>query len=228
MKDARLLLMALVTAACLMVFTGCTDAVTTQPSDVAGEALTSGYEPTADLIIPSDIYDGSVENEVRVKENPRDFRDKNDDRRPRFLHGPFDRLLRALKLTEEQKGQVGEFLAAHKECVGAAMQVLRDHVSTIMEEANQARADVIEKLRAGEITREEARAAIREINQRAREALKNSDVIARVREMLKACDEEFIEKLKGILTPEQLEILQRWLDHRGSGDPTGPTDGRRG
>lgn len=235
MKDARYLIWAAALSLVLMISTGCTETSTTSPEDDGLALYSSSTESSDGLLLPMNVEDATLDNAMMVSSNANDFcdnaggevRDNGRDRKPH--PGPFDRLLRALKLTTEQQAQVREFLAAHKECVSSAMQVMREATSEIIEGANAARQEVLAKLQAGEITREEARAAIREINQRAREAIKNSDVVARVREMLKSCDEEFIAKLKQILTEDQLALLDRWLNSRGNGggNPTGSGE-RRG
>lgn len=238
MKDLRLLFVAAATAFALLIVTGCTDSVTT-PADDPSDMFSGVNANSTDLVLPVQLEDCTLETDLSVVPSPyadaiqegdRSADDHRDGDRVgrRHIPGPFDRLLRALNLTDEQKEHVGELLKKHHDCVGEALSVLREHVKTIVDGANEARHEVIAKLRAGEITREEARAAIREINARARQAIKDSNIIARVREMLKACDQEFVDALKGMLTPEQLEILQRWLDHRGGGNPGGPGTGSRG
>lgn len=239
MKDLRLLAIAAVAAFLMIVVTGCTEN-TTAPADDPLNGLYAQPSATDQLVLPVEMQDATIETDALLV--PNEYADaieaeavRGDNRRPSDhmnnprLPGAFHRLLGALNLTDEQAEKVQELLGKHHECVASALSVLREHVKTILDGVKEARHEVLAKLQAGEITREEARAAIREINARARQALKDSNVIARVREMLKACDQEFIEALKGILTPDQLEILQRWLDHRGNpGDPTGPGTGRRG
>lgn len=238
MKDLRLLFLAAAAAFVLIVATGCTDNATTPAVDPM-DLLYTQPSSTTDLVLPVDVVDATLDADMTMVADQytldqQAYGVQGDDRHPDDRGGrgrfpkPFDRLLHALQLTPEQADQVKELLQKHHDCVGEAMSVLREHVKTILDGANVARHEVLDKLRAGEITRDEARTAIREINARARQALKDSNIIARVREMLKACDQEFIEGLKTILTPEQLEILQRWIDHRDGGNPGGPGTGRRG
>ncbi len=220
MKDARFLFAAVATAMAVLVLTSCSDVATTEPEDNGSALYVDATTTTADLVaMPVEFEDASIENAVRVKPHPSDSV-KPNVRDAKVPH-PFARLLAALDLTAEQREQVAGFLETHKACVSEAMQLLREYASTIIEEAKAARAEVLAKLEAGEITREEAVEAIRAINARARAALKNSEVFTRIREMIKACDEEFLRSLASILNEEQMAILQRYLNHRNGNPPVG-------
>lgn len=85
-----------------------------------------------------------------------------------------------------------------------------------MENARAARKEILAKVESGEMTREEARAAIRALNERLRNALKESGIRERVREMMKSCDDTFLRALAQILTEEQRAILDRYLASRPS------------
>ncbi|RPI68287.1 MAG: hypothetical protein EHM43_05350 [Ignavibacteriae bacterium] len=164
------------------------------------------------LAQPADFYDATVEQEMREKPEDR----RGDNRRgPAVVH-PFGRLLNALKLTEEQRTQVAELLKNHKACAGEALAIMKENNKAIMEKARAARAEIIAQVEAGTMTKEDARAAIRALNERVRNALRNSDLRERVREMLKSCDAEFLRALRQILTEEQVIIFDRWLASRPS------------
>lgn len=232
MKDLRLVVVAIAASLVVMLATGCTEQTSTSPQNVTSAVTVPEFEASATMLLPVEVSDATIENEVRVRPNPNDDRGTDNNqpgKRWGVQRGPFDRLLKALNLTDDQKAAVGDILHKHHDCVDAAMQTLREHVKTIVDSANAARRDVLAKLRAGEITRDEARAAMKSITERVRTALRNGNIVQRIHEMLKACDDEFVSNLKGILTPEQLDILQRWLDHQGPGHPPGPgSDSTRG
>lgn len=143
--------------------------------------------------------------------------DRSDSARPRSDSAhphPYARLLTALNLTEEQRPAVAALLQAHKDCITAALEVHRAAMDALLSEAKAQRESIKAQLDAGEITREEARAALRRLNARVREAIKNSGVREEVRAMMKNCDDEFIAGLSQILTEEQKAILDRWLASR--------------
>ena len=50
----------------------------------------------------------------------------------RGMRSPFDRLLAALNLTEEQKAQVATLQEAHKACATAALEALRAHAEAVL------------------------------------------------------------------------------------------------
>lgn len=164
------------------------------------------------LAQPADFYDATVEQEMREKPDDR----RGDNRRgPAVVH-PFGRLLNALNLTEEQRTQVAELLRKHKACADEALAIMKQNNQAIMEKARAARAEILAQVEAGTMTREDARAAIRALNERVRNALRNNDLRERVREMLKSCDAEFLRALRQILTEEQVVIFDRWLASRPS------------
>jgi hypothetical protein len=228
MKDARFLIVAMSLALSLVILTGCDQMTPTAPADETSSMLISNPQSSADMFMTDvQVEDATLENEVRVKPNPND---RGGERPEVGRPGPFDRLLKALSLTSDQALKVRVLLDEHKKCVEAALLVFKESNASIIEAANAARKDVLAQLEAGEITREEARAAIRSINESARAAIKNNPVTARVREMLKACDEEFLRQLASLLTDEQMAILKRYLDSRSNGGGTGngPVGGRQG
>lgn len=162
------------------------------------------------LAQPADFQDATLEQEMRERPDPRGGDDK---RGPKVRH-PFGRLLNALNLTEEQRTQVAELLKNHKACADEALAVLREATKTIMDQAKADRDAIIEQVKAGQMEKDEARAAIREINKAAREAIKNLPERESVKEMLKSCDDEFLNALRSILTEEQIAILDRFLASR--------------
>jgi hypothetical protein len=90
---------------------------------------------------------------------------------------------------------------------------------------------------AGEITKDEARALIREINAAAREALKSNPERAAAQAALQACRDAFVAGLRALLTPDQIVILDQWIaapgafghgkDGKGKGDRDGKGKGDR-
>lgn len=138
---------------------------------------------------------------------------------------PFGRLMAALNLSEEQTASVQALMDAHRTCLQAAMEVHRAAMDELLADAKAQRESIKAQLEAGEITREEARAALRELNASVREAIKTSGLREQAREMMKACDDEFYAGLSEILTDDQKVILERWLA-RGSGRGPGRGPGR--
>ncbi|NQW30827.1 MAG: hypothetical protein HQ472_09990 [Ignavibacteria bacterium] len=199
--------------------TGCSSQATVAPDN--GNAITGTYN-TFDLMgYPVDFYDGTVD--VPMMERPDPNTDKGSDHRK--MRTPFADLLRHLKLSDDQVTAVKEIAAKHSDCVHSAINALRASGREIIAAARAERQAIIDKAHAGEITREEAAAAIHELNKRTREALKNGANRERVREIIKGCDDEFLASLGSILTEEQAQILRDWMAKRadrGTGKDHGP------
>lgn len=177
---------------------GCSEA-TSPAADMPGSLMNVTIpSPAMDEGI---FYEGSLDEPMAVERPGTDMN-----------RVPFGDLLRALKLTPRQQGAVKGLLAAHEDCMKAAMSALRESERAILAPFNEQRNAVREKVKNGEMTREEARTALADINKAAREALRaNADARKAAGEAAKKCREDFMNALRGILSPEQLPVLERWL-----------------
>jgi len=63
-------------------------------------------------------------------------------------------------------------------------------------------------LKAGTITREEANAKVKALNERMKNATQEAE--AKVRAAVKECMDRFFSRLESILTPEQLALWNEW------------------
>ena len=190
----------------------------TGPSDPM--AITMELPTTFELNgAPVEFTDATLETPMAVEARP------DKDKRVR---SPFDRLLAALNLNDEQKAQVAALQEAHKACATAALEALRAAERAVLDAA-KARVEAVKaEVAAGTKTKEEARAAIREINKATREAIKNLPERAAAREAMKACDEAFLNGLRRILTPDQVVILERFLAERAARGDRKTDDGGKG
>lgn len=160
-------------------------------------------------------------------------RGKNDSVRKDTTNKPrptiFGDLIVKLNLTPEQKPLVEKLLIEHKSCVDACVKGLKDAEREIMMNARTEEAKIKELLKKGEITGEQARRELRQLREATQTKLKALPK-EKVRECVKSCDDQFIAKLKEILTPEQKIILENWLisrEKRGTG-PTKDTTNTKG
>jgi len=201
-----------------LALSACSDANVSPAVDNSGTEEMSTY---ALVSAPLEFDDATIDQPVKERPNP-----NLDPRGPKPMPHPFARLLKALNLTEDQALQVRTFLQEHDDCVRAAMNAMHEQQRAIIERAKAARQEVLDALKAGEITREEAKAKIHAINQAAREALKNATNRAAVKEAIKACDAAFLRQLASILTEEQMAILKRYLEGKPA-DGGGSTGGRK-
>lgn len=176
-----------------------------------------GTEPTETAPLyaisnPNEIVETNQENPQSV-ETPR----KPDVKKP--APSIFGDLIQKLNLTPEQKPIVESLLKEHRVCVESCVKGLKDAERQILMNARTEEAKIKELLKKGEITGEQARRELRQLRERTNAQLKELPK-GKVRECIKSCDDQFIAKLKEILTTEQKIILEKWVVSRGKRGPT--------
>ena len=133
---------------------------------------------------------------------------------------PWQSVLPCLKLTPEQSAKLREFSKAQIDCERAAREQFRSVIEPLRK-AQQAEMDAIRAdLRAGKITREEAAAKSRALNERMRAATQAAE--AQVRAAVKACMDTFFASFESIMTPEQLALWMEWKKTGKSPCPKNP------
>lgn len=204
-------------SAAALGLTACSD-FGTCPADPS--AITMELPTTFELNgTPIEFTDATLETPMAVEVRP--------DSAKR-VRSPFDRLLAALNLSDEQKAVVARLQEAHKACATSALEALRAAERVVLDKAKAEIEAVKAQVAAGTMTKEDARAAIRKINGAAREAIKNLPERAAARDAMKACDEAFLNGMRRILNPDQIAILEKFLAERaarGDRKTDGPSDG---
>ncbi|MGA1413976.1 MAG: hypothetical protein ACO323_02850, partial [Candidatus Kapaibacteriota bacterium] len=121
---------------------------------------------------------------------------------------PWQSVLPCLKLTPEQSAKLREFSVAQRDCEKAAREQFRSVIEPLRK-TQQSEMDAIRAdLRAGTITREEAAAKVKALNERMRAATQTAE--AQVRAAVKACMDAFFSSFESIMTPEQLAMWMEW------------------
>ncbi|MCX8055274.1 MAG: hypothetical protein N3A67_06375 [Ignavibacteria bacterium] len=120
-------------------------------------------------------------------------------------------LLRMLELDSAQREQVKIFAQELEDCIKEYRQMLREAQRAIIENANAQRRQIMEQLKAGEITREQAMQALKQLREETRTAMETNEDIAIARQGLKDCHDAFLENVKSILTTKQLEIWNKYF-----------------
>jgi len=118
------------------------------------------------------------------------------------------RILYQMQLTEEQQVELKSYLDAFHECATLAREGFRELAEPILVEAREARRLVMADLKAGLISREEAREALKVINDGVRqqiEALKYNEAFC-------LCLETLLNNIVGLqgLTQEQIDMFNEW------------------
>jgi len=166
-------------------------------SVIAGEDVALAYSKTGDQIMGG--------------ERPRDTKN----------------IMARLNLTAEQRAQI-EILHRQKiECEKAAMQALRISEKTIRDGFKAQRDVIKDAIKAGTITREQARTQMRALEIQEREALKNNPARTIYEAAKKACTDTFNAGVRALLTEEQQAIWDAFIANRPvNGDPRGKGKGR--
>ncbi|MCX7909507.1 MAG: hypothetical protein N2560_08335 [Ignavibacteria bacterium] len=206
----------------ILIFTACNKLDNPVDPNTEGIVYNSNIPFENEMNIPSTLSEATIEKPAMLL-FPKD--DPLYPERPIKFMVPLGRILKQLNLTDEQKTQVREFISQYRDCVKNALMALRESEKTIIEGANQARQNVMEQLKNGEIDKETARQLLKQINERTREALMNNPVREQVLQQLKECWETLIANIKSILDDNQKalfeELIAKFKNNRG-GKGSGP------
>jgi Spy/CpxP family protein refolding chaperone len=133
---------------------------------------------------------------------------------------PWQSVLPCLKLTPEQSAKLREFSMAQRDCEKTARTQFNTIVEPLRREQKAAMDAIRADLKAGTITREEANARVKALNERMKNATQAAE--AQVRAAVKACMDTFFANLESILTPEQLALWNEWKRTGKSPCPKNP------
>jgi len=180
-----------------------------------------------DVSVPSDYTDATLETSANIAPPPPNTGATNTAAMdPGTM---IARALRDLKLTPEQVAQVKRLMAAREDCVRKLMLRLRQSEKAIMDKAELARREVMKALKNGDITREQAAARLKLINETARKALMENPARLEVMKALVGCEDAFLDAVGGLLTPEQKAKWDAFVaKYREMRDKKRPNVGTRG
>jgi hypothetical protein len=216
--NAKRWMMAAMAAVLVMSLSACSDAGVTAPADdnemIALSAVTI---PDPDMSQPDVVMGGTLEKEFAM-EHPEG----------RGRRHPFGRLLRALELNEEQLAAAKDCIAALEACMKEGMEGIRAQQKEILAGFRAERNAIIEQYKAGELTREQAAAALKELQGRVREAMAPLHEQAKV--VMERCKSAFHDCLLALpgLTEDQIALLNRWIASEGGPGRGGDDHGGRG
>lgn len=214
------------------VFSGCSDkdcSLPTQTAVVSDQDNLIDIDAQIARIAPSNTDDmfmkgdrvGPGGNRDSVRGGGRDsvMRDSS-----RVRPVPFTAILPCLKLTADQAAKLRQFMMAERDCEKGARELFR----TVLEPLRKAQKAEMDAIRAdvqsGVITREEAAAKVKAINERIRAASLQAE--SALRASIKECMDTFFMNFESILTPEQLALWMEWKRTGknpcpGTGNPIG-------
>lgn len=117
-----------------------------------------------------------------------------------------------LNLNELQRELIKEAMIANRECLAEPFQQFREAAKVIMDDVKDERKAIYELFRNGELSREEARTKIHELNLIVREDIKNSPDCIAAADAICECNNNFMTNIGSFLEEEQLFIWEQWLD----------------
>jgi hypothetical protein len=161
----------------------------------------------------ANLEDATLETEMAMKsafhQGDGDF-----DRHHMHPRGPGSHLAPALfrlGLDIDQLRQLRAIVHDHRLLVHESFKGLRDANMALIEQANIGRRAIVDAYKAEEITREEAWAQIRALNERTREAIRNNP--ANDEFLQQICEDrvQLFEDIRSILTGDQVGEWDAWV-----------------
>jgi Spy/CpxP family protein refolding chaperone len=119
-----------------------------------------------------------------------------------------------MDLTEDQKDSVKIFFDENRDCISTPIQQFREAAKEIMEAKKLALDAIRDSVKAGELTREDAREKIKLINDQTREEIENNEACVEARDAMCACNTNMMENITSILDEDQFLIWTDWLSER--------------
>ncbi len=118
-------------------------------------------------------------------------------------------LLRRLNLTDAQKGQVKDALTAFHAAMKPLVKEFHDANADIIKTANEARKAILDKVKAGTLSRADAKKQLDDLNKATRDNIANNPASKAVQQ--KMCDErkKLFTAIESILDASQ---LTKWKD----------------
>jgi len=129
----------------------------------------------------------------------------------RGLHLGF--LFYKLDISDDQKGAIKTLMEGNRECLVEPFEKFREAAKEIMEGTKEQMQSIRDMVKAGTLTREEARKLIKKQNEATREEIENCEACIEARDAMCACNTTLFESIGAEieLTEEQLVIYNEWL-----------------
>jgi Spy/CpxP family protein refolding chaperone len=210
-------LVALVAIVVTVFASSCTDpSGVVQPSmaDQSSEkVLASNYDYMSDLMSDntSEMFakgdrrgPGGKRDSVNDRGGDKDSVRGDKSNRPARLES----VLPCLKLTAEQIAKLREFMTANRDCEKAARDQFRATIEPIRQQQKTAIDAIKEQVKAGTLTKADARTQIEALNSSLKPAVQAAE--AAMKAALEACRASLMANIESILTPEQLVIWMQW------------------
>lgn len=125
---------------------------------------------------------------------------------------------RCLRLTEEQRRQIAQFMKEQRECEQPLREAYRQALQELKETMNQKRREIEAYKNSPDYNRERLQAMIKEAREYEQAQMRALRI--RFEESIQACVQELHRKVESILTDEQLRIWNQWKETGKGCEPT--------
>lgn len=109
-----------------------------------------------------------------------------------------------LNLSDDQKIQLRNLMTKFHDDMKPLVQQFRDANADIIKAANIERKAILDQVKAGTITREEAKTALKALNEETRDKIKNNPATQTIKASMCALRTVLFNDIASILTPDQL------------------------
>lgn len=183
-----------------------------QKDDVLAPADELAYAiATPDELVDVEITDGTVDIDpiLAITSANGDVERRQNRKgacKPRGHKNPirFEGIFKQLNITDEQKTAIRTLLTSHKDCLVAAREAFLLENEAALSAAKTARQEISAQVKAGTMTKEEAKEAMKAVNQTLRDAIAANGSREETKLALQACFDSFDAGIEGILTADQL------------------------
>lgn len=221
MKKFRSVTLAVLALTIMLGFSSCNkgDIPTEGSTDLFGgpEFLAPEVDNSA-----GEIIGGNFENPIELVGEEADVRlcgDKGRGGNPGMGSGmgnkreflPMGRILRNLELDQAQIELIKAIMADYRLCVKEKTLLLREKEKELLAPFNEQRRLILTQFKAGEITREEAAAQLKVLNEQVRELMSQSDFRVQACEAMKECRKLMFDQIRATLTAEQQVKWDEWV-----------------
>jgi len=163
----------------------------------------------------------------RVGQGPRDTTHMGPGQpgkmNPRDRFDPLGAVLFRLKLSVTQATTLKTYMKDHMDCIKAAEMALRDSEKPIMDNARTQQKAIMDQVKAGTMTRADAKIALKTLNDATRKALNENPARQAACIAMEACKKALNDQILAMLTDAQKAIFQAWLDKQPVVDCTPKT-----
>lgn len=118
---------------------------------------------------------------------------------------------RQLNLTDEQKTAVRDLAKAFHENMKPLVRQFYEANKTIMQEANTSRKAIVDQVKAGTLTREEAAAKIKDLNQATRDKIKANPASQTIKTSMCAERDRLFAGVRAVLKGDQITKWDGWI-----------------